>query len=333
MRTMHTRSIHRRFAAGLLAVAAVLTAAGCGSGPTASAAAAKKTTTVRIGVLNGSDTGLALARTSGGLTTALQKAGATADYAGPFPAFVPAAEAIKAGAVDITIGGLLSWVGGVAADPELVVFAKQPDQQTNEGIVATKASGISSLTDLRGKRIAINKAGTGQYLLLKALDAAGLTISDVKPVYLPPADAATAFQSGQVDAWATWGNFFATAATSKGAHVVATGADVGSHNDTVYVVARAFLKAHPDIVRAVYDALQRATEDAAANPSILQRAREADHLSAAVIAFEKKAPPATIEPVTAAVEAAWQKEADFWTQNRVIPGRVDVPKYVVDVTR
>jgi sulfonate transport system substrate-binding protein len=331
MRSTRTRSRHRQLAAGLLAAATVLATAACGSDPEAQAGESADPTTVRVGVLNGSDTGLALARTTGALEDELEAVDAQVEYAGPFPAFVPAAEAIKAGAVDVTIGGLLSWVGGVAANPDLVVFAKQATQQVNEGIVATGASGIATLADLEGKKIAINKAGTGEYLLLKALDEAGLTISDVTPVYLPPADAATAFQSGQVDAWATWGNFFASAATSDGATVVATGADVDSHNDTVYVVNRAFLEEHPEAVEAVFDALSSATEAALDDPTILRKAWETDGLSPAVIDLFEEVPQATIEPVTAEVQEAWQQEADFWTEHGIIPDRIDVSEVTYTV--
>src|SRR6478735_5247600 len=164
-----TRRARASLLAGALAVSVVAALAGCGSDSTDSASAADASpasTTVRIGVLNGSDTGLALARTTGAFDTQLKTVNATASYAGPFPAFAPAAEAIKAGSVDITIGGLLSWVGGVAANPDLVVFAAQPDQLVTSGIVATKDSGVKTVADLKGKKVAVNKAGTGEYLLL-----------------------------------------------------------------------------------------------------------------------------------------------------------------------
>src|SRR6478735_4555995 len=146
-----TRRARASLLAGVLAVSVVAALAGCGSdGDTAAAAdASPAATTVRIGVLNGSDTGLVLAQTTGDFDRELATVNATPKFSGPFPAFVPAAEAIKAGSVDITIGGLLSWVGGVAANPDLVVFAKQPNQGTNEGIVATKDSGITDIQGLK----------------------------------------------------------------------------------------------------------------------------------------------------------------------------------------
>lgn len=322
---------HRRPLLGaVIATAASLVLAACGSSSGADAEdGSGEETTVRVGVLNGSDTALALARSSGTLDSTLASVGAAAEYAGPFPAFAPAAEAIKAGAVDVTIGGLLSWVGAVANDPELQVFAYQPGLGTQEGIVATGSSGVTAIGDLKGKKVAYNQAGTGEYLLRKALAKHGLRWEDVEAVNLPPTDAATAFASGQVDAWATWGNFFATAATSPGAAVVALGSDVDSRNDTVFVTTKTFAEKHPEALEAVFDALKGAADEAAADPSLYDDARQADGLPEPVVEFLAKDAPVSIEPVTDASIASWQAEADFWTAQGVIPDTLAVEDHVV----
>jgi sulfonate transport system substrate-binding protein len=322
---------NRRALGGLVtATAAVLALAGCGTdGGAEDASGAGGTVTVNVGVLNGSDTALALARASSELERSLKSAGAEAKYAGPFPAFVPAAEAMKAGAVDVTIGGLLSWVGAAAADPELQVFAYQPDLGTQEGIVGAAQSGVSSIADLKGKKVAYNSAGTGEYILRKALAKEGLGWDDVEAVNLPPADAATAFASGQVDAWATWGNFFATAATSAGAELVTLGADVEARNDTVFVSTKSFAEDHPEVLKAIFNALETSANDAAADPKLYDAARQADGLSPEVVAFLARDEPVTVEPVTADSITSWQTEADFWTKEKVIPSKVDVSKQVV----
>ncbi|MEK7927040.1 sulfonate ABC transporter substrate-binding protein, partial [Burkholderia contaminans] len=42
---------------------------------------------------------------------------------------------------------------------------------------------------LRGKKVAFNKGSNVHYLLVKALEHAGLTYADIQPIYLTPADA------------------------------------------------------------------------------------------------------------------------------------------------
>lgn len=327
---------HRRTllsAAAVSAAALVLAACGSSSDTSADAAggsAAAGGVTVHVGSLVGSDTGLALAKSEGVLDSDVQKAGGSVSYSGPFPAFAPAAEAMKAGDVDVTLGGLLSWVGGVAANPDLEVFAYQPEQPGVEGIVAAKGSGVTDLASLKGKTVAYNAAGTGDYLLRLALAKAGLSESDIQAVNLAPADAATAFASGKIDAWATWGSFLASAATSDGASVVADGGDLGSENDTVYVVSKSFADAHPQQLKAVYDALVAAVSKAGSDPSVYDKARQADGLSQPVIDFMSKVPPVQVKPVTPDVVTRWQQAADFWTSQGVIPTSVDVSKEVVE---
>ncbi len=53
----------------------------------------------------------------------------------------------------------------------------------------------------------MQKASSAHYLLVRAVEKAGLQWSDITPVYLPPADARAAFERGSVDAWAIWDPF------------------------------------------------------------------------------------------------------------------------------
>ena len=56
-----------------------------------------------------------------------------------------------------------------------------------------KDSNIRSVADLKGKKVALNKGSNVHYLLLRAVDQAGLRYQDIHPVYLPPPDARAAF--------------------------------------------------------------------------------------------------------------------------------------------
>jgi sulfonate transport system substrate-binding protein len=64
-----------------------------------------------------------------------------------------------------------------------------------------KDSPINSVADLKGKKIALNKGSNVHYLLVRALEKAGLRYTDVKVVFLPPADGRAAFEKGAIDAW------------------------------------------------------------------------------------------------------------------------------------
>ncbi|WP_136649609.1 TAXI family TRAP transporter solute-binding subunit [Paracoccus aeridis] len=69
-------------------------------------------------------------------------------------------------------------------------------------LVATQASGIKSVADLRGKRVSLDEPGSGTLVDAQLiLAAAGLAEGDVKPEYLKPDQAADRMKDGAMDAF------------------------------------------------------------------------------------------------------------------------------------
>src|SRR4029078_9252912 len=109
-----------------------------------------------------------------------------------------------------------------------------PPAPKGEAILVPKDSPLKSVADLRGRKVALNKGSNVHYLLLKALEQAGVKYSEVEPgvlgagdagvkyweverVCLAPADARAAFERGSVDAWVIWDPFQAAAEAATGA--------------------------------------------------------------------------------------------------------------------
>lgn len=68
-------------------------------------------------------------------------------------------------------------------------------------IVASGASGIKSIEDLRGKRVAVGAQGSGVEVATRALlEGFGITYNDIKVDYLGYAEAADSLKSGKLDA-------------------------------------------------------------------------------------------------------------------------------------
>jgi sulfonate transport system substrate-binding protein len=141
-----------------------------------------------------------------------------------FPAAQHLLEALAAGAVDIGLVGdapfLFAYAGG--AKIKAVHAAAAPDGGASTAIVVPAGSAIHSLADLKGRRIATGRGSIGHYLLLRAIEQAGLKPSDVTIVFLAPSDAKAAFATGAVDAWSTWAPYLPLA-QKDGAQVVADG--------------------------------------------------------------------------------------------------------------
>ena len=123
---------------------------------------------------------------------------------------------------------------------------------------------IQTIADLRGKKVAYNKASISQYLLTKALESEGLSIDDVQSVYLVPSDASIAFSQGEVDAWVVWDPYFSVAA-ANGGRVLMDGKGLVSYR-SFYLSHPDFVKEHPEIVQRVIEELQKAGEEVNENP-------------------------------------------------------------------
>ncbi|MFO1233553.1 MAG: ABC transporter substrate-binding protein [Rivihabitans pingtungensis] len=76
-------------------------------------------------------------------------------------------------------------------------MAYEPPAPRGEAIVVAKDSPLKSVKDLKGKRVALNKGSNVHYLLVKALEKAGLKYEDVQTVFLNPSDARAAFRARQ----------------------------------------------------------------------------------------------------------------------------------------
>lgn len=121
-----------------------------------------------------------------------------------FPGGPQLLEGLNVGSIDFGVTGETPPVFAQAAGADLLYVAYEPPAPTSEAILLPKDSPIRSVAELKGRKVALNKGSNVHYLLVRALEQAGLKYSDIQPVYLPPADARAAFERHSVDAWVIW---------------------------------------------------------------------------------------------------------------------------------
>src|ERR1700710_218223 len=153
-----------------------------------------------------------------------------------FPSGPPLLEALNVGAIDFGVAGETPPIFAQAAGAPLVYLGYDPPAPQGEAILIPKDSPLKSVADLKGKKVALNKGSNVHYLLVKALEKAGLKYSDVEPVFLPPSDARAAFERGSVDAWVIWDPFLAAAEKQIGARILVDGKGIVS-NHQFYLAA------------------------------------------------------------------------------------------------
>jgi len=142
-----------------------------------------------------------------------------------FPSAQGLLEALNAGAVDAGIAGDAPFMFAYASGAKIKVVQvyRAGSGGASTAIIVPNGSPIHSVADLRGRKIATGKGSIGHYLLLLALESAGLKPSDVTVVYLAPGDAKAALAQGSIDAWATWNPYIALATLHGPNHVLING--------------------------------------------------------------------------------------------------------------
>jgi sulfonate transport system substrate-binding protein len=196
----------------------------------------------------------ALLKSRGGLEQSLEKSGAQVRWV-EFPAGPQMLEGLNVGSIDLAATGDAPPVFAQAARADLVYLGHSPASPQTEAIVVPPDSAIKGVADLKGKRVALNKGSDVNWLLLRALEKAGLTIGDITPVWLPPADARAAFQRGAVDAWAIWDPYLAEVETRLQARQITSAEGLVPHY-TFYLASRRFAEGSPQIARQVLAELQ-----------------------------------------------------------------------------
>jgi sulfonate transport system substrate-binding protein len=236
-----------------------------------------------------------------------------------FPAGPQLLEGLNVGSIDFGTVGEAPPIFAQAAGANLVYVGNEPPSPGSEAIVVPKGSTLRSLAELKGKKIALNKGSNVHFLLVKALEKAGIAYADIQPVYLPPADARAAFERGAVDAWVIWDPFLAAAEKQLGARVLADGKGLVA-NHQFYLAARGFAEQHPELVRIVLDELARVDEWGRTHQQEVSTILAAQTgLQADVVALAAQRYAYGVKPVTPEVLKAQQNIADTFHSLKLIP--------------
>lgn len=238
-------------------------------------------------------------------------------------------EALNAGALDIAQTGEAPPIFAQAAGPRLAYLAFEPPAPKGEAILVHGDSTIASVADLKGKKVALNKGSNVHYLLVKALESAGLAYEDVETVFLPPADARPAFETKAVDAWAIWDPFLASAESALGAKVLAN-AEGLAPNYQFYLGDRAFLEANSDAAKELIAAIAEVGEWVTANPdAAAAELSPSTGIPEEVLKIAIARQSFGVAPITDQVIADQQAVADTFAKLGLLPAPVTVADAVV----
>jgi sulfonate transport system substrate-binding protein len=270
---------------------------------------------------------LILLKGKGDLDKKLAPLGYTVEWK-EFPSGPPLLEALNVGAIDFGHAGETPPIFAQAAGIPFIYVAHEPPAPKGEAILVPKDSPIKTVADLKGKKVAFNKGSNVHYLLVKALEQAGVKYSEIETVFLAPADARAAFERGAIDAWVIWDPFQAAAEIATNARTLADGTGIAP-NHQFYLAGQKFADANPQVIDAVVAAIVDIDEWAKGRENVVAQELSAGiGIPAPVLEVALKRQTYGIKPLDASVVAQQQSIADTFYALGLVPKQIDVSTIV-----
>jgi sulfonate transport system substrate-binding protein len=194
-------------------------------------------------------------------------------------------------------------------------------------ILVPVKSKAQTAADLKGAKIAVLAGTSSHYGVLKLLKEANVAPNSVEIIDMVPPDAKSAFETGQVDAWAVWPPFVEQEELAGVGRVLPKG-DALIHS--IMAVSGSFAAKNPATVKALVGLLKETKAWMIKEPEQAQAivAKELDiPLKVVQRAWPRHDWSATLSD---AVVADIQAKADFLYDGKYVNNRVDVAKQVVD---
>lgn len=237
-------------------------------------------------------------------------------------------EAINGDALDLGSGSEIPALFAARQKAQVRFIAATREDLNNQVTLARKDTPIHRIADLKGKRVGYVRATTSHYYLSRQLAEAGLSFADITPVNLTPADGLSAFDRGDLDAWAIYGYSGQLARLRYGARTIKTGLGYLSGNFPIYANPRSV--DDPAKHAAISDYLQRlrqAYQWANANYLDYARAQAAETrvpVGDLIELWNNRSTDYDLRPVDDAIVKGHQAVADTFLQLGVLDGPAQV---------
>lgn len=195
----------------------------------------------------------------GNLDAALEEAGYTVDWK-VFPTGTVLLEALNTNNIDFGHASDGNAVFMQAGGHPLNYVASEAPYPEGVALVAKADSDIKTVEDLKGKKIGVTKGGNQHYLLLVALEKAGISTDDVEIIfYKDAAEGLAAFTKGEFDVYGSWDPYLAIVENTVETRTIVNGSDL-TENRTFYFATEQLLTEKPDVVSIILEELQNADQ-------------------------------------------------------------------------
>lgn len=199
-----------------------------------------------------------------------EKAGLDAELV-KFTAGPPQFAAYRSESIDAGLFGTAGYVVGLSQGLDLKNVYIQIISAYADGLVVQPDSGIATLKDLKGKKIAYLRGTSAHIGLVTAIQKAGLSPADVQMVTMDITNMVPAFSNKDVDgayAWEPW----ISKMEAAGGKVLTRTIDLGLNTSDHWVVREKWAKANPEGMRRLVRVVDLAYEAFTKDKSVAIRA-------------------------------------------------------------
>jgi sulfonate transport system substrate-binding protein len=179
-----------------------------------------------------------------------------------------ALDALKDKRLDFgSTAGVAALIGRANGNPIKAIYVFSRPEWT--ALLVRSDSSITTIEELKGKKVAVTPGTDPHVFLLRSLDEAGLSDKDIQLLPMPHAAGKAALEKGDVDAWAGLDPLMAQSELEHGSKLFHR--DVSINTYGVLDVREEFAAQYPQYVRRVLMAYEKARLWAVQNPDEFQR--------------------------------------------------------------
>jgi len=244
---------------------------------------------------------------------------------------------VVAGRLDGTGFSQFDLVRHAAAGHDLVGVAAIDYSEGAEALIARP--GFHSLSDLRGKRLALHRGTYLEYLLSLLAERDGVDLKDLILVDRSGDTALAELVAGRVDAVFVWEPYATQAQNAVDGVRIFSTAEIPSLTYSVFALRKPFVDAHPEEVQALLEVWQRSVE------FIREHPREACD----IVAQSFKEPVDSVRNLMLtdrildaadngrafsyaagfeSLHGSWRRMNDFMIERGLVTRRVESPRYL-----
>ncbi|MDR7420256.1 MAG: ABC transporter substrate-binding protein [Armatimonadota bacterium] len=172
--------------------------------------------------------------------------------------------ALAAKRIDGMMTTIDTVVQRVKPDFQMAVVLPMDDSKGGDGIVARKE--ITSIKDLKGKKVAFSEGSVSHFFLAYLLQQNGMSLKDITMVNMTAGDAGAAFVANKVDAAVTWEPWLTKGKQAPHGKLLVDSSATPNLIVDVLVFRKDVIKARPKDMENLVKAWVKAVEYWKANP-------------------------------------------------------------------